>query len=138
MSAPSPAALRVLLLDDDAFMLELLTDMIGEHGPHEVRRASDGRRALAALRAEPPDLLICDLGMPDLDGIEFLRLAAEQRYAGNVVLLSGMDAGLLEAAERLAQAYGLAVLAACAKPLRQNTLQQLLASAAPNPAATAR
>lgn len=130
----APAALRILLLDDDAFMLDILEDMIAQlgppHGPHIVQRETDARRCLAALPALAPDLLICDLSMPDMDGIEFLRHAAEHQFKGSVLLLSGVNAGLLRAAERLAQAHGLAILGACPKPLSQQALATLLQRAA--------
>lgn len=133
--------MRVLLLDDDAFMLELLADMIAGLGspdaPHEVIRETDGRRALIELRLRPPDLLVCDLAMPVMDGIDFLRLAAAQQYTGWVVLLSGVDAAVLRTAARLAEAQGLTILDACAKPLGLETLAGLLDRAAarrPGPA----
>jgi CheY-like chemotaxis protein len=122
--------MRVLLLDDDAFMLELLADMVTELGPHHVVRETDGRRALIELRLRPPELVICDLSMPVMDGIDFLRLAAAQQYTGCVVLLSGVDSAVLKTAARLAEAQGLAILDACPKPLEIETLAALLARAA--------
>ncbi len=122
--------LRVLLLDDDAFMLALLAELVGELGPHEVSTESNSLRALATLRRETPQLLICDLAMPDMDGIEFLRCAAEDHYRGAVLLLSGVDQSVLQAAARLAQAHGLAVLGAHTKPLERAVLADLLAQAA--------
>ncbi|MBA5606459.1 response regulator [Duganella sp. FT3S] len=125
--------MQVLLLDDDLFTLELLADMVAGLGPHAVRCETRSLRALELLRADGPDLLICDLGLPELDGIELLRLLAEQGYDGAVVLLSGLDVGVLQAAERLAQAHGLALLGACAKPLARERLAGLLAQAAARP-----
>lgn len=122
--------LRVLLVDDDSFMLSLLADMLDDLGPCEVHADSDARAALASLQRTTPDLLICDLSMPDMDGIEFLRLVADGGYGGCVVLLSGMDAGVLQAAERLAMAHGLTILGACKKPLASVELAGLLRLAA--------
>lgn len=126
MTDATPAPLRILLLDDDAFMLDLLEQMVADLGPHQVLRETQARRCLAALPQLAPDLLICDLGMPDMDGIEFLRGAAERRFGGSVLLLSGMEAGVLRAAERLARAHGLALLGACPKPLAAPVLAELL------------
>ncbi|NYE61975.1 CheY-like chemotaxis protein [Duganella sp. 1224] len=122
--------MRILLLDDDAFMLELVADMVAALGEHTVLRETDGRRALIELRLRPPELVICDLSMPVMDGIDFLRLAAAQQYRGCVVLLSGVDAAVLNTAGRLAEAQGLHILAACAKPIGEATLAGLLARAA--------
>jgi CheY-like chemotaxis protein len=126
-------ALRILLLDDDAFMLEMLQDMVNGLGYFNVHSATDAKAALRALPQFAPDLLVCDLSMPDMDGIEFLRTVAEQHYAGSVVLLSGMDSGILRAAETLAMAQGLTILGACSKPLAVAELAQLLALAASRP-----
>jgi CheY-like chemotaxis protein len=114
---PVLSARRALLLDDDRFMLELLTDMFGELGQFEVRAETDARRALAALPWYAPDLLVCDLALPDMDGVEFLQAAASLGFAGEVVLLSGMDAGVRAAAGELARALGLRVAASLRKPI---------------------
>jgi CheY-like chemotaxis protein len=121
--------MQVLLLDDDPFMLELLAEMIEELGPHTVHQETEGRRALQTLQTLQPDLLICDLSMPAMDGIDFLRFAAAQQFAGSVVLLSGVDGGVLRAAQQLAVVQGLTVLCACPKPLSHERLSAVLASA---------
>ncbi len=127
-ASPSPpqAPLRVLLLDDDNFALELMADMLADAGTFGVRRETDARRALATLAAERPDLLICDLSMPDMDGIEFMHAAAGAGFRGGVMLLSGMDAGVRRAAERLARSNGLNVLGAWQKPISPADLRSAL------------
>ncbi len=122
----APSALRILLLDDDVFMLDLLRAMLGELGPHRVLLETDGPRALELLREHTPDLLVCDLSMPDMDGIEFLRHAAEAGFGGAVVLVSGMEKGVRLAAERLASAQGLNLLGAFKKPLLREQLAGVL------------
>lgn len=122
----SPAPLQVLLLDDDPFMLALLEDMLDDIGAFDVASANHARTALAMLRERQPDLLVCDLSMPDMDGIEFLRHVAEDGYGGTVVLLSGMESGVLKAAERLAMAQGLTILGACSKPVSPVELSDLV------------
>lgn len=122
--------MRILLLDDDPFMLELVADMIAELGEHTVIRETDGRRALIELRLRPPQLVVCDLSMPVMDGIDFLRLAAAQQYQGCVVLLSGVGDAALKTAGRMAQAQGLNILDAVAKPVDGATLAALIERAA--------
>ena len=124
------APLRVLLLDDDAFMLALLAELVEELGDYQVYAETSSRQALASLRERAPHLLICDLAMPDMDGIEFLRCAAWEQFRGSVVLLSGVDEGVLQAARRLALAQGITVLDACPKPLQREQLAGLLERAA--------
>lgn len=139
-AVPAPA-LRVLLLDDDSFMLALLEDMLedlgedlgddagNKRGGIAVAGAASAQAALARLAEATPDLLICDLSMPDMDGIEFLRLLAQRGFGGAVLLLSGMDSGLLRAAERLAMAQGLTILGACSKPVAPAELGRMVALA---------
>ena len=121
------AHLRVLLLDDDTFMLSLLADMLAECGRFQVRCESDAKSALGSLAADAPELLVCDLSMPDMDGIEFLRAAAAAGFRGHVMLLSGMESGVRRAAERLARAQGLNVLGAYKKPISLAELKDALA-----------
>jgi CheY-like chemotaxis protein len=121
--------LRVLLLDDDPFQLSLLEDMLEDLGDFDVASATHSQAALAMLHTSPPDLMVCDLSMPDMDGIEFLRHVAEDGYNGTVVLLSGMESAVLKAAERLAMAQGLTILGACAKPVAQAELRDLVSLA---------
>ena len=122
--------LRVLLLDDDNFSLDIMADMLAALGQFEVGCETDARRALAMLAVERPALLICDLSMPDMDGIEFLREAAQAGFQGSVMLLSGMDAGVRRAADRLARANGLKVLGAWQKPISTADLRTALAALA--------
>lgn len=126
-TARLPARLRVLLLDDDNFTLEVIADMLADMGSFDVRCESHARRALQTLAIEPPGLLICDLSMPDMDGIEFMHAAAEAHFKGSVMLLSGMDEGVRRSAERLARAHGLNVLGAYKKPISAAELRAALA-----------
>lgn len=123
----SPARMRVLLLDDDKFTLELLSDMLSGLGNFDVHCESDAKSALLALASAPPALLVCDLSMPDMDGIEFMHAAAGAAFRGQVMLLSGMDAGVRRSAERLARAHGLQVLGAYKKPISASELREALA-----------
>jgi two-component system KDP operon response regulator KdpE len=63
---------RILLVDDDTTLRRTLS--IGlRAADHEVLIAADGRSALQALREDKPDLVVLDLGLPDLSGVEVLR-----------------------------------------------------------------
>jgi len=130
MTETPTTPLRILLVDDDPFMLSMLSDMLEDLGQLNVRSESDARQALLVLPQYRPDLLVCDLSMPEMDGIEFLRKAADSRFGGAVALLSGMDAGIRQAAETLARAHGLALLGTIAKPATPSALAELLAQAA--------
>jgi DNA-binding response OmpR family regulator len=62
----------VLIADDDADIL-LLVRAVLERSGHEVVGASDGAEALASVRARKPDLVVLDIAMPEVDGLEVLR-----------------------------------------------------------------
>jgi len=83
-------------------------------------------QALARLDEAMPDVLICDLVLPEMDGIEFLQAAASRGYAGKVILLSALEDGVREAAEELARALGLRVVGSFRKPLTPEQLRQAL------------
>lgn len=127
---PALAAARVLLVDDDEFMLEFIGEMIAGIGVAEVVKTRSGKTALTLLAEAPPhDILMCDLGMPGMDGVAFLRHAAMAGFAGSVVIFSGRDNDVIKAAQRVAQSLGLQVLAALHKPFDEASLLQALLKA---------
>lgn len=121
--------LNILLLDDDATMRAFIVEMLEELGASSVQAAADGLEGLQLLDAATPlpNLLICDLAMPGMDGVEFLRHVAERGFAGEVVLLSGASITVLKAAERLAVEHGLGILGILEKPIDLEQLASVLA-----------
>ncbi|TXG02103.1 response regulator [Massilia arenae] len=127
-AADSPSALmRVLVLDDDHLLLEVMREMLAACGPCEIALELDARQALARLDEAMPDVLICDLVLPEMDGIEFLQAAASLGYTGKVILLSALEDEVREAAADLARALGLRVVGSFRKPLTPEQLRHALA-----------
>jgi PAS domain S-box-containing protein len=84
---------RVLIADDNADMREYLTNLLRSSG-YEVSDVADGQQALDAIRTQVPDLLISDVMMPELDGLELLTaLRRDLRTAALPVLLLSARAG---------------------------------------------
>ena len=66
----------VLIVDDDQSIREALADLLADEG-YDVEVAGDGQRALEICRSAPaPDLILLDLAMPVMDGLEFARVQA--------------------------------------------------------------
>jgi len=127
-AADSPSAqLRVLVLDDDHLLLEVMREMLTACGPSDIVLELDARQALTRLGEAMPDVLICDLVLPEMDGIEFLQAAAGLGYAGKVILLSALEDEVREAAAELARALGLRVVGSFRKPLTPEQLRHALA-----------
>jgi sigma-B regulation protein RsbU (phosphoserine phosphatase) len=91
--APSGARKSILIVDDTPANLRLLSQMLAEQDYH-VRPVPDGPLALAAVRAEPPDLILLDIRMPEMDGYqvcEHLKADAQTRDIP-VIFISALDA----------------------------------------------
>jgi CheY-like chemotaxis protein len=118
----------VMVVDDDDFTRELFQGMLEDLGIAEVKLADNGREALRLMTALPkaPDVLICDVFMPDMDGIEFLDVLAQKKYAGHVVLVSGMNMDMMVVARDVAVGNGLNVLGAFVKPVKADVLAHVL------------
>ena len=120
--------LYVLVVEDHDFQRRLTLQMLKGLGVVEVEEAADGAQALAVLERMPgkPDVILSDLDMPGMDGIEFLRHVAERKLAGAVAISSSLDAAMLSTVETMARAYGLQVLGVVGKPMTARRLTQLL------------
>ena len=77
---------RVFVVDDEPDMVDLLATILKSDG-FRVDTDTDGRSALARLLADPPDLVLLDLMMPDLDGMELLKLLRLDSKGANVPVL---------------------------------------------------
>jgi PAS domain S-box-containing protein len=88
--------LRILVAEDNEFNRELLEHLLGHRG-HSVAMAADGREALSMLGREAFDLMLVDIHMPELDGLEVVRrVREEERRAGRsarlpVIALTAMS-----------------------------------------------
>lgn len=126
---------RIMLIDDEPFMLKLLGRLLENLGFVSVSRYAGGGAALSALdqTADRPDLILLDLNMPEMDGIEFVRHLVDRRYAGSVVLISGEDERILEASSTLVRAHRIEMLGHLQKPFSPKALAALLANWTPPP-----
>ena len=119
---------RVLLADDEALIRAILIRALTRLGFTHFQEAANGHEALAILSAPEGriDLLLCDLDMPDMDGIELVRHLSGLKETPALAFVSGMESGALRAAEALARAYRLRILGCVAKPVTPAALQRVL------------
>jgi EAL domain-containing protein (putative c-di-GMP-specific phosphodiesterase class I) len=130
---------RVLVVDDDPFALKLFARQLGEVGIDQVQVCSSAKSALTELGCGRPgyDTLICDVNMPETDGVEFLRHLAHIGYRGGIVLVSGEDDRILQSVSRLAEAHRLNLLGAWRKPVALEAWRRLFDSLPAPPRRTA-
>ena len=119
---------RALVIDDESYMRQIITMLLTEFGLKDVTLASDGKDALKKLDEAPSgfDLLICDLNMPKIDGIELLRLFAERSFAGDIIIISASNQKTLDAVKNLAFSYHLNLLGTLSKPISFSCLKIML------------
>ncbi len=120
--------LRFLVVEDHGFQRWEIAQSLGDMGARHVYEASDGYAALTVLQnlGEPIDIILTDLNMPGMDGMEFMRHVGEIGAPMSVVLVSGLDASLVASVGAMATSYGVTVLGMLEKPLSSERLAAVL------------
>jgi CheY-like chemotaxis protein len=121
---------RLLAVDDNEDSAELVARIAARCG-FEARAASTGAEIRAALVDWKPDVLALDLSMPELNGIDLLRLLQETGFHGSLLIISGHDATMRASAVRLAEARGLKVAGHFDKPVDMTRLRETLTALRP-------
>ncbi len=118
----------VLVVDDDPVILQQMSAMLASLGANEALTAASGRDALKLLRERNAklDALICDLNMPEMDGVELIRLFGRTGFKGGLILMSGADEKVLNTVGKLADLQGLNVLGQLLKPVMPAQIVSLL------------
>jgi two-component system chemotaxis response regulator CheY len=119
-------ALQLLVVDDDATQRSLIAVAAKQAG-HEVTVAPSVSEAISKLRTARFDCVTLDLVLEDGDGIDVLREMAEAKFAGSVIVISGMDAPRRRAARSFARSLGIE-LQSLPKPLDLAALRISLAN----------
>jgi EAL domain-containing protein (putative c-di-GMP-specific phosphodiesterase class I)/AmiR/NasT family two-component response regulator len=124
----SIANLRFLVAEDHDFQRSVLVRMLESLGAKVVHEAADGRAALAIIQdpTRPVDIVISDLEMPGMDGMEFLRHLGETRFRVSIILASALEHKLLASIATMSEAYGINLLGVVEKPLTPAKLEPLI------------
>lgn len=125
--------LHFLVAEDHDFQRKTLVRILTALGAKRISEAGDGKAALGVFAAaQPPvDIIISDLEMPGMDGMEFMRHVGEADRPVSVILSSALDAALISSVEAMTQAYGITLLGAASKPVTQDKLRGLIEKFAP-------
>jgi EAL domain-containing protein (putative c-di-GMP-specific phosphodiesterase class I)/FixJ family two-component response regulator len=115
----------ILILDDDAAVgqtIQWLAESLGFEAEFVIRPEEFFLR----LEQKSPEIITIDLVMPELDGVEIMRLLAERKTRAKIVISSGMGSRVLEAAQRSALEHGLSILGVISKPISREALRLLV------------
>jgi CheY-like chemotaxis protein len=118
----------ILVIDDDETCRVLVVAALEQLGIEEILVADDGLRGLQCYdrMVDKPEAIICDIFMPNMDGIEILTALETRGYRGGIVLVSGADPEMLQLAQVIARAGQMQFLGAVTKPVSSEALGPLL------------
>lgn len=119
----------LVVIDDEPAVAEFI-ERVARMCGFNVRAAQTAESFRALLAARKPDVIVMDLCMPGCDGVELLSFLAENSSKARVLIMSGVDRRVLDTAERLGQARGLAIAGVMSKPVRAAELRRQLLDAA--------
>ncbi|HSD38315.1 MAG TPA: EAL domain-containing response regulator [Rhodocyclaceae bacterium] len=126
----SPALLQqgVLVVEDSNVQRQLLVSIFRMMGVTRTHEAGDGRSALGLLRQLEtcPAIVVVDLEMPGMDGIELLQQLAEQGLQASVLVVSGAAPAILASVGTMAEALGLQLLGTLQKPLSLPAISNMI------------
>ena len=127
------ADLNFLVAEDHDFQRRTLVRMLASLGAKNIADAADGKAALEMFRdlSRRIDIIISDLEMPGMDGMEFMRHVGAANRPVSVILSSALDAALISSVEAMTRAFGITLLGAINKPVTQDKLRDLIAKFAP-------
>jgi len=116
------------VVEDDKTSQLFASKILKKLGVSMMSFASNGAEALDQIDdAEiPADVMLVDLHMPEMDGVEFLRNLADRGFPNRIILLSAADEITTQTAESLAAYRGLNILGRIAKPLTIEGLRDIL------------
>jgi len=122
------SAIRILVLDDEPFMLKLLGRMLANLGFTSVTTCDSGRAALELVDSPDsrPDLILLDINMPEMDGVEFVRHLVGHHYSGALILVSGENERVLQSVGKLVRAHKITGLGHLSKPVTPERLAALI------------
>jgi EAL domain-containing protein (putative c-di-GMP-specific phosphodiesterase class I)/CheY-like chemotaxis protein len=120
--------LKFLAVEDHEFQRGMLLKMLARLGATQVSTAADGYAALEIVMSPGAaiDIIISDLDMPGMDGLEFMRHVGQAHIPVSIILASAMESVLLDSVETMTRAYGVKILGVIQKPITPEKLAALI------------
>lgn len=120
--------LSFLVVEDQEFQRNTLVKILNGLRAKEVYAAADGRAGLELLKSlnNAVDVVVSDLDMPTMDGMEFIRHLGTGWRGTSLIVASALERGLLSSVETMANAYGIQFLGAIEKPVTPRKLEELI------------
>ena len=118
--------LCILVVEDNVFTSIVISKLLNSLGISQIETVTDGRQALDKVGGLQPDVILLDLRMPVMGGVELLSRLSDQNYSGNVILMSGVDEDTLSSVELIARNDNISVLGSLQKPPNAEDLTRLL------------
>jgi EAL domain-containing protein (putative c-di-GMP-specific phosphodiesterase class I)/AmiR/NasT family two-component response regulator len=115
--------LSVLITDDSLTQRQYAKELCLDLGVKDLHDAANGMDALQVLEARSIDVVLIDLEMPVMDGVELIRSMAQKKYASSIIILSAKDPILIASVGTMAEADGLHVVGTFQKPLLPDALE---------------
>jgi CheY-like chemotaxis protein len=118
---------RLLVVDDEPEFCELVRKVAADLD-YEVQVATNGHTFQSAYLTLQPTLIVMDMVMPEMDGNELVLWLVEQRYAADLVIITGYNPDYAKDARLLAEFKGLRSVTTLTKPIRIARLREVLSS----------
>lgn len=118
---------KILIVEDQPFQREYLKNLFFDAGQNDIHTAECGQDALNSLRKKTFDLVLCDLLMPGLDGVQLIQKLAELDIRTNLALMSSTSKRVMNGVCLVAKMHGLPVIDQIAKPAMPDSIRRLIA-----------
>ncbi|MEM7620378.1 MAG: EAL domain-containing response regulator [Pseudomonadota bacterium] len=119
---------HILIVDDDPVTCLTAEFFLDYMDGFQATSVQNGIEALELIdnQASHFDYILCDLKMPEMDGIEFLRNLKQRNFSGKIVIISGEHDSVISLAKDLAHAHNLSIIGTLQKPLKEKNLKTLI------------
>lgn len=121
--------INFLVVEDVDFQRKIVVGMLHSLGAKSILDVVNGKQALAVMngaKGKSIDVIICDLNMPVMDGVEFLSHLGQINNKAAIILFSSTDSKMLNSAGKMTKLYGLKLLGLIVKPIMPEQMEELL------------